>query len=134
MRIRPAELSDVKILINYDKHISKDELETVISLGRVMIAEDCGTFVGWLRWGMFWDNTPFLNMLYLFEEYRNSGHGKAMTLQWEQLMKSKGHDLVMTSTLSNETAQYFYRKIDYIDSGALLLPGEPLEIIFTKKL
>lgn len=49
-------------------------------------------------------------------------------------MKTKGYDLVMTSSLSNETAQHFYRKLNYVDSGALLLPEEPLEIIFVKKL
>lgn len=40
----------------------------------------------------------------------------------------------MTSTLSNENAQHFYRKLLYRDSGSLLLENEPLEIIFTKKL
>lgn len=40
----------------------------------------------------------------------------------------------MTSSLSNEEAQHFYRKLNYVDSGALLLPEEPLEIIFVKKL
>ena len=53
---------------------------------------------------------------------------------WEKQMKTKGYDLVMTSSLSNESAQYFYRKLNYVDSGALLLPGEPLEIIFVKKI
>ena len=34
-----------------------------------------------------------------------------------------------------EEAQFFYRKIGYVDNGALLLlPNEPLEIILYKKL
>ncbi len=57
-----------------------------------------------------------------------------MIYYWETLMRQYGYTLVMTSTLSNETAQHFYRKLDYIDSGALLLPGEALEIIFIKQL
>ncbi len=36
--------------------------------------------------------------------------------------------------LSNEEAQHFYRRRHYVDAGALLLPGEPLEIIFVKEL
>jgi ribosomal protein S18 acetylase RimI-like enzyme len=47
-------------------------------------------------------------------------------------MKKKGYEIVMTSTLSNEQAQHFYRKLGYKDSGSLLLENEPLEIIFTK--
>ena len=49
-------------------------------------------------------------------------------------MKNKGFTVVLTSTQSNEQAQFFYRKHNYMDSGSLTLPGEPLEIIFYKKL
>ncbi len=134
MKIRIAEKTDSQKLIEYDKHIRAEELESIIILKRVLIAEEKEKLVGWLRWNLFWDNTPFINMLFLLEEYRCKGYGRAMIYYWETLMRQYGYTLVMTSTLSNETAQHFYRKLDYIDSGALLLPGEALEIIFTKKL
>jgi len=40
----------------------------------------------------------------------------------------------MASYLSDETAQHFYRKLGYRDSGSLILENEALEIIFTKKI
>ena len=49
-------------------------------------------------------------------------------------MEKAGFRQVLTSTLSNEQAQFFYRKHGYADCGALLLPGEPLEIILRKDL
>jgi hypothetical protein len=49
-------------------------------------------------------------------------------------MKSLGYEMVMTSTLANEQAQHFYRKLGYKDAGSLLLEDEPLEIIFTKSI
>jgi ribosomal protein S18 acetylase RimI-like enzyme len=110
------------------------ELESAVSLGRVIVAEDNGTLLGWLRWNLFWDNTPFMNMLFILDRYRSCGYGRKMVAYWENQMKTKGYDLVMTSSLSNEAAQHFYRKLNYVDSGALLLPEEPLEIIFVKKL
>lgn len=134
MRIRIANKSDIKTLSIYDRHIRKEELETAISLGRVMVAEENETIIGWLRWNLFWDNTPFMNMLFLLEEHRNCGYGKAMTSYWEKRMREAGFEYVMTSTLSNEAAQHFYRRLNYLDSGALRMPGEPLEIIFLKKL
>lgn len=134
MKIRFAEKSDIEILSTYDEHIRITELESAVSLGRVIVAEDKDTLIGWLRWNLFWDNTPFMNMLFIFEQYRGCGYGKTMTDYWEKQMKMKGYDLVMTSTLSNEAAQHFYRKLNYVDSGALLLPEEPLEIIFIKKI
>ena len=49
-------------------------------------------------------------------------------------MLALGYESVMTSTLSNEQAQFFYRRLGYTDCGSLLLPGEALEIIFRKNL
>ena len=50
------------------------------------------------------------------------------------MMRRAGYTRVVTSTLADESAQHFYRKLACIDSGALLSPGEALEIIFTKPL
>lgn len=52
-------MRDREILAQYDRHIRPEELETSIALGRVMIAEENGKFAGWLRFNLFWDNTPF---------------------------------------------------------------------------
>ena len=90
--------------------------------------------IGWLRYGYFWDNTPFMNVLWIDKPYRGQGIGKQAVLVWETEMRAKGFTLVMTSTLSNEEAQHFYRRLGYRDAGCLLLPKEPLEILFTKSL
>lgn len=134
LRIRKAKLEDGTLLLKHDMHIQEDELYSLIKQGRVLIAEDSNCFIGWLRWGLFWDNTPFMNMLYLLDEYRNKGYGKELVYHWENSMKENGYHLVMTSTLSSEQSQYFYRKLNYVDSGSLLLKKEPLEIIFTKEI
>ncbi|MBU3811743.1 MAG: GNAT family N-acetyltransferase [Candidatus Niameybacter stercoravium] len=101
---------------------------------RVLVIEENNHLSGWLRYNLFWDNTPFMNMLYILDDYRGKGYGKALTLFWEEKMKRLGYELVMTSTLSNEGAQHFYRKLGYTDAGSLLLPQEPLEIIFIKSI
>lgn len=134
MQIRIADRKDKEILARHDRHIRPEELETSLLLGRVMIAGEDGKLAGWLRWNLFWDNTPFMNMLFLLEEYRGQGLGRKMVSCWEERMKAAGYEFVMTSTLSDEEAQHFYRRMQYVDAGALLLPGEPLEIIFTKKI
>lgn len=75
-----------------------------------------------------------MNMLYVLEGVRGKGYGKELVAFWEDEMRRKGYDRVLTSTLSSEQAQFFYRKLGYTDCGALLLPDEPLEIIFLKNL
>ncbi len=132
--IRYANENDIEIISKYDKHISKEELVNIIKLKRVIVMYEDNKFVGWLRYNLFWDNTPFMNMLYLLDNERGKGKGSRLVIFWENEMKQKNYEFVLTSTQSNEEAQFFYRKIGYVDSGALLLPNEPLEIIFYKKL
>lgn len=132
--IRYANENDIEIISKYDKHISKEELANIIKLKRVIVMYEDDKFVGWLRYNLFWDNTPFMNMLYLLDNERGKGNGSRLVIFWENEMKQKNYEFVLTSTQSNEETQFFYRKIGYVDSGALLLPNEPLEIILYKKL
>ncbi len=132
--IRYADKDDIKIISKYDEHISIEELENVIKLKRLIVMFDENKFIGWLRFNLFWDNTPFMNMLYFLDNERGKGYGRQLVSFWEKEMKNKGYECVLTSTQSNEEAQFFYRKLGYIDSGSLLLPNEPLEIIFYKKI
>ena len=135
MKIEYANKEDYQYILNNDKHISKELIESKINMKEIIIArnEDHKN-IGWLRYNYFWDNTPFINMLYLDENYRHKEIGKNLVTFWENEMKHNGYDLVMTSTLSNESAQHFYRNLGYKDAGSLLIENEPLEIIFTKKL
>ena len=121
-------------LVQLDRHISESELTSLISQKRVLIAEESGTLLGWLRWNLFWDNTPFMNMLYVLESHRGTGLGKELTAYWEQSMKAQGYKTVITSTASDEYAQHFYQKLGYRAVGGFLLPGETYEVILCKSL
>lgn len=135
MKIEYASELDFQFILDNDRHVSKQLIKNKLKEKEIIIAKDQDNkIIGWLRYSYFWDNTPFMNMLYLNENNRNKGIGKNLVRFWEAEMKSKGYELVMTSTLSNEQAQHFYRKLGYKDSGSLLLDGEPLEIIFTKNI
>ena len=134
MTVRYANEGDLALLRGHDCHIRADELQSSIAARRVLLILDGGRAAGWLRYNLFWDNLPFLNMLYLFEEYRGKGYGAQLVQYWEAEMAGAGHREVLTSTLSNERGQFFFRKRGYTDCGALLLPGEPLEIILRKEL
>ncbi|MDY4137786.1 MAG: GNAT family N-acetyltransferase [Eubacteriales bacterium] len=132
--IRAATQSDLPWLKEHDRHIGEDELRESVRRGRILLAEQDGQIIGWLRWSLFWDEIPFMNMLYLLEGFRRQGLGRALVSRWEEDMRRQGHRRVMTSSQANEEGQHFYRRLGYQDAGALLLPGEPLEIIFLKEL
>jgi len=128
--IRYAVGNDYITLKQYDKHISENKIENK----EVYIVEEDGKIIGWLRYNLFWDSVPFMNMIYFLEEYRKKGIGKKLVKHWEEDMKHKGYNNVLTSTQSNEEAQHFYRKIGYTEIGGFKYFDDPYEIIFQKIL
>ncbi|MBA9086668.1 ribosomal protein S18 acetylase RimI-like enzyme [Fontibacillus solani] len=134
MKIGIATEQDYTFIIDRDKHIPESLVRTKIQEKEIYIIRDSESKVGWMRFGYFWDNIPFMNMLWIDEEYRGQGIGKEIVLLWEENMRQRGFELVMTSSQSNEEAQHFYRKLGYRDAGCLLLDSQPLEVILTKNL
>ena len=134
MDIRYAKPGDLEMISEYDDDVSEEVLKNAIAMKRIILLFIDGEFEGWLRFNLFWDNIPFMNLLYLSEEQRGKGYGKKMVEFWEREMAEQGFRFVLTSTQSDEEAQFFYRKLGYTDRGALVLPDEPLEIIFYKYL
>ena len=134
LHIRAADDADFVWLHEHDRHISAQELSAAIERGRILLAELDGELIGWLRWNLFWDNTPFMNLLYLLLGERRQGYGRQLVEHWEQQMRQAGYDKVLTSTQSDEEGQLFYRALGYTDAGCLLLPGEVAELLFCKEL
>ncbi len=132
--IRYACPDDLDALQKADRHIRGTELEDCIRSKRILMMFSGETFIGWLRFGRFWDEIPFMNMLYFREEYRGKGYGARLVRFWEEEMRKSGTSLLLTSTRSDEQAQHFYRKLGYTDCGSLLLPGEPAELFLLKRL
>lgn len=134
MSVRDATQADLPFLCEVDRHISADAQAELVSQKRVMTAEVDGVAVGCLRWGLFWDEVPFMNFLWVVAEHRGAGVGTALVEAWERVQAAAGHRMVLTSTVSAESAQHFYRRLGYVDSGALFLPDEPAELILRKPI
>jgi ribosomal protein S18 acetylase RimI-like enzyme len=134
MIIRHAEIADYVWLKNHDRYIPEEILKRKIELKEVYVVQEGSKLIGWLRYNLFWDSIPFMNMIYFLGVYRGKGLGKKLTYYWENEMKEKGFTNVLTSTLSNEEAQHFYRKIGYKEIGGFMYLNEPLEILFHKQL
>jgi ribosomal protein S18 acetylase RimI-like enzyme len=75
-----------------------------------------------------------MNLPWVQQGLRSRGFGTRLISFWENEMRESGHHMVMTSTLSSERAQHLYRRLGYEDCGSSLMPEEPLEILFSKRL
>jgi len=133
-----AASADSPAWLAFDRHIAQGELELKIRDRRCYLLKNDTEPVGVLRYNLFWDNVPFLTLIFLAESARGKGYGKRAVLQWEEEMRSLGFPCVMTSTQADESAQHFYRKLGYRDAGCLILDQPPLkqpaELFFIKEL
>ena len=125
--IRYVSESDKPFWFTLDEHLSESEFEFKIRDKRGYIISDGGKPVGVMRYNLFWDNTPFLTLIYLEEAHRAKGFGKQAVLFWENEMRALGYKMVMTSTRADEQAQHFYRALGYKDKGAIFFDGTPFE-------
>jgi GNAT superfamily N-acetyltransferase len=132
INIRYAGKDDYIWLLEHDKHISEKMIKNKIDNMEIYVTENNGKIIGWLRYNLFWDNIPFMNMIYFFFFFRKMGIGTKLIKYWENEMKQKGYENVLTSTQSNEEAQHFYRKMGYREIGGFKYFDDPYEIIFHK--
>jgi ribosomal protein S18 acetylase RimI-like enzyme len=134
LMVRYGTVDDVTDILSLDKHVEKKTLVEKINMNEILVLVEDGAFVGTLRYSLFWDSIPFMNLLYVKNEFQGKGYGKELLQHWENIMKRQGHNSLMTSTMANENAQHFYRKLGYVDIGGFVLPKEPLEIILYKEV
>lgn len=134
LTIRVATKQDMPWLQDHDKQITTDVLIDKIETQAILVAEEDGKVVACLRFNHFWDKIPFINLVWVSEHQRGQGIGRAIISHFEEDMKKRGHQMVLSSSLAAEQAQHVFRKLDYVDCGCLLLEDEGLEIIFKKTL
>jgi ribosomal protein S18 acetylase RimI-like enzyme len=132
--VRHGTVEDMEDILSLDKHVEREILAEKIGRNEVLVCTEGGALVGTLRYSMFWDSVPFMNLLSIKNEYQHKGYGKELVSYWENAMRQQGYKALMTSAMANENAQHFYRKIGYADIGGFVLPKEPLELMFYKEM
>lgn len=136
--VQYATEKDLVFWHKLDKHISESELQLKMAIHRCYILKESSCPIGIMRYNLFWDNIPFLTLIYFMDSYRGKGYGKQAMSHWEAEMRSIGFKYSMTSSQADENAQFFYRKLGYKDTGCLILNvpalSQPTEIFFIKEL
>ena len=147
MIIELAQNKDKQDIAKLDSHIPSSCLDECIRNGQVYVLREDptanggrnnrlkGAVVGVLRYSLFWQTIPFLDLIYLDEAYRNRGLGTELMRKWEADMASRGYKFVMTSTQADEDAWLFYEKLGYYKVGGFFPPEqEAEELMYVKEL
>ena len=138
MTVELATIHDIKKIKKYDSHIPSNRLGECIDNNLVYVLHDeehGNAIVGILRYSLFWQSIPFLDRLYIEEEYRGKGYGTLMMGHWENAMRRMRYQYGMHSTQEDETAKFFYENLGYKKIGAFLPPEQSAdELIYLKTL
>lgn len=139
MLIELADSRDKQKIARLDCHIPSSCLGECIRMGNVYVLKDDSLknggqnrrvkepIVGVLRYSLFWQTIPFLELLYIDESYRRRGYGTRMMANWEETMRTRGYRYVMTSTQADEDAWQFYEKLGYRKAGGFFPPEQEAE-------
>ena len=138
IEIRYIHLDDKEFWFSLDKHLSEQEFNNKVRDNRGYVLLDDNKPVGLLRYNLFWDNTPFCNLIYINNGCQGKGFGKLLIEYWENDMKSQGYGMLLTSTQVDESAQHFYRKLGYKDCGGFVIDikgyEQPMELFLVKSI
>lgn len=135
MDIVTAHIGHFPAIGKYDSHIPADRLRDCIGRNQVFLLQDSGESIGVLRWSLFWQTIPFLDLLYIDEACRGKGYGRQAMAHWESAMAALGYRYVMLSTQADETGKSFYEKLGYHPIGAFRPPEQSAdELMYLKEL
>ena len=138
IKIRYVEASDKEFWYSLDKHLPETEFQNKVYTKRGYVLSLNNKPVGLLRYNLFWDSVPFCTMIFIDCQYQGKGYGKQLIQYWENDMKRRGYEMLLTSTQVDEKAQHFYRKLGYKDCGGFVIDipqyAQPMEMFFIKSI
>lgn len=127
MELKTVTEYDREFVMSLDSHADERSFRNRVYAKSGYILWEEGERIGVMSHCVLWDKLPFLNLIYVKEEFRGRGCGRQAILDWEQEMKDQGYKMVLLSTQADESAQHLYRKLGYTDCGGLLFDHTPLE-------
>ncbi len=138
MEIKIVTNNDKGFVMSIDKHINDTGYNNLVYTKSGYVIWEKNQRTGIIVHCILWDNIPFMNFLFIKEEYRNKGLAKQAIIIWENEMKNQGYKMTLISTQVDEGAQHLYRKLGYIDCGGLVFNNtpfdQPMEMFFRKVL
>lgn len=127
MDIRWVTEADQAFILSITPHVNDRHLDHLVYTKTGYVLWEGSRRVGIMTYCLLWDNLPFMNLLFVIEEYRNRGFASKAIAAWEKEMKQQGCKMTLVSTQVNEQAQHLYRKLGYVDCGSLVFSGTPLD-------
>lgn len=107
-----------------------------IKEGRVVVASESATIVGYARWSWFWDKIPFSTLVRVHPDQQRRGVGRALYAAVEVRLRDLGERFWISSTeKDNWHSRRFHAALGFREIGALAeLDQDVLEVFLRKDL
>jgi len=123
--------------VGQDHYIPESSLHRKIEAGEVFIALKEDQPAGYLRLDFLWSIVPYIALIWVQEDHRRKGCGKALLTCVESYLKQRGHTVLFSSSQVNEAEpQAWHRHMGFEECGVIneINEGGIGEIFFRKKL
>ncbi|HEX3053473.1 MAG TPA: GNAT family N-acetyltransferase [Aggregatilineaceae bacterium] len=135
--VRFAKRDDFGWCMAQDHGVSADMLLRKIAAGEVIVAEEGKQQIGYLRLEYLWSSIPYIALIWIPENWRKQGIGRAMLAFLEEFARGQGHKMLMSSSQVNEPEpQAWHRHMGFEECGILngINNGGIGEVFFRKAL
>lgn len=127
MEIKLVTDADKEFVMSIDTHVDDIGFQNRVYTKSGYVIWEGDKRLGVMSHCVLWDNLPFLNFIFIIEEYRGKGYGRQAIESWEKEMKKQGYKMTLLSTQVDEGSQHLYRKLGYVDCGGLLFNNTPFD-------
>jgi GNAT superfamily N-acetyltransferase len=115
--VRIAKPNDLAF-VSRDGHVSSEKVERMIADGRVYVATRNGEPVAYARMEYLWSKIPYLALIWVLEQHRRCGVGRALLLRIEQDAQAAGNEYLYSSSQANEPEpQAWHRRMGFAECG-----------------
>jgi ribosomal protein S18 acetylase RimI-like enzyme len=134
-RARPEDLPAIdRVDSRFEEHSHTEFIARAVSEGRVVVAEDGETIVGYVQWEPFWDTIPYCNTARILPEHQRRGLGRRLYELLEETFRADGRPFWLSSTEeTNERSQRFHEALGFRPIGSLLELDQDVPEIFYRK-
>jgi len=135
--IRFGEPEDFMKAREMDAHFDPEFLRWKLSRREVLLAENDGELLGYLRLEYIWSTVPYIGLIIVKEGSRAQGIGKKLLAMASDHLKERGHRYLYSSSQVNEAEpQSWHRHVGFEEAGIVsgINEGGVGEVFFKKTL
>ncbi|MBE9507033.1 MAG: GNAT family N-acetyltransferase [Chloroflexi bacterium] len=136
IRVRFADRMDLDGCIALDHpDMPAEFIQRKVEQREIIVAEKAGQLVSYLRLEYLWSLVPYIALIWVVEDQRQQGVGRAMLRYLENVLCEQGHTALYSSSQANEPEpQAWHRHAGFEECGFIAgINGEGIGEIFFRK-